>query len=158
MTQHTQLDTFPELTREEMGSLHIDWVIKPGTNDKNFNTKHLPITLQDRSIGLHYGNRGELPENVTDEQLELSHGDWGTGQRKQLKQFRNDFKIGDTIIIAQGLVECLYVAEIASSYYFHDLGDTDVSYHRRRIKNIRKIPSGFSRIPLRQTLAPYNPL
>ena len=148
----------PQLTQEEMDGIHIDWVIKPGTNDDNFYTKHLPESLQDSSIGIHDYNLWELREIVTDEFLMITHGEFGPNQRRQMRQFRNDFKPGHTILIGQGKVECLYVAEIASTYYFHPMEDKDICHHRRRICNIRKVPDGFTRRPLVQTLSAYKPL
>ena len=151
---------FPQISHEEMATLihSIKWVHKPGKNDQNFETKHLGFTLQDKSIGVHFGNCAPLQENVTDEQIKASHPECKLPARKMLRTFRNDYNIGDTILIGQGRDKCLYVAEISSTYYFHPMEDEDICHHRRRICNIRRVPDGFCRRPLIQTLSAYEPL
>jgi len=161
MTQHTQLDTFPELTSEEADTTSIDFVLKAWPNTSDFE-RQLEFVLRDKSIGIDFGYYQELPSDVTPSMIEGLPARM-TQSKKMLCSFRNDLKIGDTIIVAQGLTGCRYLADIASSYYYQSsetqIPSVDGScVHRRRICNIRKLPYGFSRRAQIKTLAPYNPL
>lgn len=145
----------PQLTQEEMDATHIDWVIKAWKNKPRLFEKHLAHVLSDKSIGIHFGNLGALPVDVSDQFIRETWPQLKSGSRSMLRTFRNDFKIGDTILISQGLEGCLYVAEIASTYYFQPDPDTEFCQHRMKIRNIRRVPDTFTRRPLVQTLSAY---
>jgi hypothetical protein len=153
------VEEYPTLTHGEMSQLDINWVIKAWKNriPKLFE-QHLKYVLKDRSIGIHFGNLGELPINVTKAYLRETFPTLGPNEISMLKTFRNDFKIDDTILISQGALKSLYVAEVASTYYFQPDPDPEFCQHRLKIKNIRKVPDGFARRYLVQTLSPYNPV
>ena len=152
-------EEYPTLTHEEMSQLDIKWVIKAWKNkNPQLFEKHLKYVLEDRSIGIHFGNLGELPINVTKAYLRETFPTLGPNDISMLTTFRNDFKIDDTILISQGALKSLYVAEVASTYYFQPDPDPEFCQHRLKIKNIRKVPDGFTRRYLVQTLSPYNPV
>ena len=161
MTQHTHHGTFPELTSEETNATNIDHVLKAWPNTSDFQ-RQLEFILRDKSIGIDFGYYQELPPNVSPDMIEGLPTKM-TQSKKMLCFFRNDIKIGDTIIIAQGLTGCRYLADIASSYYYQSSETLSPSVdgscvHRRRICNIRKLPDGFCRRAQIKTLAPYKPL
>ena len=138
------------------------WVIKSyknkGVSKITFDKWNL-FNIRDKSIGIHYGIYHELPFNVSDDYLKQLPNNFESGNIRQIKYFINDLKINDWIIIAKGKYDVLYYAQIASSYYYHELDDdhnNEFCRHRRRLKNIFQIDSNFKRKAMLNTIIPYN--
>ena len=145
-------------TPEEVNQL-AQWVIKSYTNKSKFETWN-EFNIRDKSIGIHFGIFEELSSNITDEELKHvnTHNPLSQINRKQIIDFMNT-KINDWIIIARGSEQSLYIAQIASSYYYQELdGDENNEFcrHRKRLKNISKIDPSFKRRYIIKTIVPYN--
>ena len=145
-------------TPEEVNQL-AQWVIKSYTNKSKFDTWN-EFNIRDKSIGIHYGIFEEISSNITDEQLKNVNTQIPLSNinRKQIIDFMN-IKINDWIIIARGAKKSLYIAQIASSYYYQELdGDDNNEFcrHRKRLKNISKIDASFERRYCIKTIVHYN--
>ena len=137
-------DNIPTSTIDEINSLNSYWVIKAWKNKEGIQ-RQIDYIVKDKSIGIHFGNHGPFPTNVTDIQIVEKQPETKKPSRKMIQEFCNDIKIGDKIIIGKGKTGSLFVAEIASTYYYQPSDNIDDCQHRRRIKNIRRVPEEFIR-------------
>ena len=145
-------------TPDEVNQI-AQWIIKSYTNKSKFDTWN-EFNIRDKSIGIHFGIFEELSSNITNEQLKNVNtpSPLSNINRKQIIDFMNT-KINDWIIIARGAKQSLYIAQIASSYYYQELdGDENNEFcrHRKKLENISKIDSSFIRRYCIKTIVPYN--
>jgi len=131
--------------------------------------------LDDQSIGIHYDivqpihgtTIGSVRSELRDNYIGAGYNDHETERATlaefnkkryytQVHKFKNEGRVGDTILIGFGGHMAEYVAEIASDCYFTnescftltetsipELSNTPRGYFtRRRLTNIRKLPEG----------------